>query len=104
MPIGEERTAVGVLASLEAQMRKFFFEVKNGITIADPTGSWCLNEADARAKAIIIAEEVEKVEEGVPAPARHISVRDDKGREVTTVVVRDGARPVKRGEIRKPGH
>jgi len=85
-------------------MPKFFFEVKNGITIRDPTGSWCRNEADARAKAIIIAHEVEKVEEGLPAPARHITIRNDKGREVTTVVVRDGARPIKPGEIRKPGH
>jgi len=85
-------------------MPKFFFEVKNGITIRDRIGSWCRTEADARAKAIIIAEKVEQVEEGVSAPARHISVRDDKGREVATVIVRDGARPVKSGEIRRPGH
>ena len=85
-------------------MPKFFFELKNGITIQDPTGLWCENEADARAKAIVIAQEVERVEEGVPAPARHISIRDDKGREVSTVVVREGARPVRPGEIRKPGH
>ena len=78
-------------------MPKFFFEVKNGMTIQDPTGSWCVDEADARAKAIVIAQEVEKVEEGVPAPARHISVRDDKGREVSTVVVREGARPIRPG-------
>ena len=85
-------------------MPKFFFEVKNGMIIQDLTGSWCVDEADARAKAIVFAQEVEKVEEGVPAPARHISVRDDKGREVSTVVVRDGARPIRPGEIRKPGH
>ncbi len=85
-------------------MPKFFFEVENGITVRDPTGLWCLNEADARAKAIIIAYEVGKVEEGLPALARHISVRNDKGREVTTVNVRDGARPIKPGEIRKLGH
>ena len=85
-------------------MPKFFFELKNGIAIQDPTGLWCENEADARAKAIVIAQEVEKVEEGVPAPARHISIRDDKGLEVSTVVVCGGARPVRPGKIRKPGH
>lgn len=85
-------------------MPKFFFEIKNGITVKDPTGSWCRDKAEARAKAIVIAEKVEQVEEGVPAPARHISVRDDAGREVDTVVIRDGARPIKPGEIRKPGH
>ena len=51
-------------------MPKFFFGVKNGITIQDPTGSWCWNEAEARSKAIVTAEAVEKVEERVPAPAR----------------------------------
>lgn len=85
-------------------MPKFFFGVKNGITIQDPTGSWCWNEAEARSKAIVTAEAVEKVEERVPAPARYISVRRDKGREVLTVGIRNGARPIKPGEIRKPGH
>ena len=84
-------------------MPKFFFEVKNGIIIQDPTGSWCANEADARAKAIVIAHEVEKVEEGVAAPARHISVRNDKGHEIATVVVRGGARPIRSRRDSKAG-
>jgi hypothetical protein len=82
---------------------RFFFAVKDGITIKDPTGSWCRDEAEARDKAIVIAARVGQVEEGLPAPARHISIRDEAGREVDTVSVRDGARPIKPGEIRKPG-
>lgn len=54
----------------------------------------------------MIANEVAKVERGMPAPARHISVRDDKGREVHVVVVRDGPLAVKPGALRvvKSGH
>jgi hypothetical protein len=54
--------------------------MKDGITVKDLTGSWYHDEAEARAKAIVIAERVGQVEEGLPAPARLISIRDEAGR------------------------
>jgi hypothetical protein len=63
-----------------------FFELLSGITLKDPTELWCRDAADAKGKAIIIAKHVVTVELDMFAPARHISVRDGKGREVHSVV------------------
>jgi hypothetical protein len=77
-------------------MRQFFFELTNGITLIDPTGLWCRDVADARDKAVVIAARVAAVEEDLleGAPPRHICVRDDRGREVDTVVVRASPTPL----------
>jgi hypothetical protein len=87
-------------------MPKFFFEITNGITLKDAQGLWCHDLADARTKAIIIAEKVAAVERNLPGPARHISVRDSTGTQVDAVPVRDGAAPVRNGivTIKAPGH
>lgn len=74
---------------LEAIMPHFFFELTNGITLVDPTGRECRDQAEARDFAIIIAKRVASVEEELPnAPPRHISIRDFQHREVDRVTVR----------------
>lgn len=70
-------------------MPHFFFEITNGITLEDPTGLWCRDAADAKEKGIVIAKRVAMVEAEIGGPARHISVRDDHGREVHSIVVRE---------------
>ncbi|MES2600207.1 MAG: hypothetical protein V4602_05285 [Pseudomonadota bacterium] len=76
-------------------MPQFFFEITNGITLEDPTGLWCRDEADARVKGVVIAERVAMVEAEIGGPRRHISVRDDHGREVHSIVVRDRPQPLR---------
>jgi len=76
-------------------MPQFFFEITNGITLEDPTGLWCDDEADAKVKGIVIAKRVAKVEAEIGGPPRHISVRDDRGREVHSIVVRERPQPLK---------
>lgn len=76
-------------------MPQFFFEISNGVTLEDPTGLWCDDEADARLKGIVIARRVATVEAEIGGPPRHISVRDDHGREVHSIVVRERPRPLK---------
>ncbi len=70
-------------------MPHFFFEITNGITLEDPTGLWCRDAADAKTKGIVIAKRVAMVEAEIGGPPRHISVRDDRGREVHSIVVRE---------------
>lgn len=76
-------------------MPRFFFDLTDGITLKDSKGLWCRDVADAKGKAIIIAQHVAKVEEDISAPPRHISVLDSKGHEVDTVIVRDQPRRIK---------
>jgi len=70
-------------------MPHFFFELTNGITVVDPTGRQCRDQAEARTFAIVIAKRVATVEEELPnAPPRHISIRDYRGQEVDRITVR----------------
>jgi hypothetical protein len=67
-------------------MPKYFFDIRDGHRLVDPSGSDFKNDDDAieRAKVIAIGVSLDK-----PAvdPERHIAVMDDQGREVSKVPV-----------------
>lgn len=67
-------------------MPRYFFDIKDGHRLVDPSGSNFDNDTDAidRAKVIAIGVSLDK-----PAvdPERHIAVIDDAGQEVSRVPV-----------------
>ncbi len=67
-------------------MPRYFFDIKDGHRLVDPSGLDFKNddEAIARAKVIAIGVSIDK-----PAvdPARHIAVIDDTGHEIFKVPV-----------------
>ena len=76
-------------------MPYFYFELTNGITLKDPDGLWCRDSRDAKNKGINIAQRVATVEAEIGGPPRHIIVRDSRGREIHSIVVRERPHPLK---------
>jgi hypothetical protein len=63
----------------------YYFDLKNGVTSRDHGGLELPSDADAIAKAKIIAEEV--AAESARHPSRHVSVVREDGSEVTRVPI-----------------
>jgi hypothetical protein len=65
---------------------RYFFDIKNGHKLVDPSGIDCKNDTDAidKAKRITIGVSLDK-----PAvdPTRHIVVTDDAGQEISRIPV-----------------
>jgi hypothetical protein len=65
---------------------RYFFDIKNGHKLVDPSGIDCKNDTDAidKAKRIAIGVSLDK-----PAvdPTRHIVVTDDAGQEISRIPV-----------------
>ena len=67
-------------------MPRYFFDIKNGHRLVDPSGSDCENDADAIDKAKVIAIGV-SLDTPAVDPERHIAVIDDAGQEISRVPV-----------------
>jgi hypothetical protein len=67
-------------------MPKYYFDVKNGTRLADSSGLECLDDEDAKAKALVIAREIAAHAPPVRTP-RRISILDENGDEVSIVPV-----------------
>ena len=67
-------------------MPRYFFEIKNGHKLVDPSGTDCKNDTDAidKAKRIAIAVSLDRPADD---PERHIVVTDDAGQEISRVPV-----------------
>jgi hypothetical protein len=67
-------------------MPRYFFDIKDGHTLVDPSGSDCENDTDAidKAKTLAIGVSLDKPDVD---PERHIAIRNDAGKEVSTVPV-----------------
>jgi hypothetical protein len=66
-------------------MPRYFFEVKNGHRLVDPTGLDCASDDEAKRQAKYIASQIAQ-----DAPAsikRRVTVIDEEGREVTAIEV-----------------
>jgi alcohol dehydrogenase YqhD (iron-dependent ADH family) len=67
-------------------MPRYYFDLKNGHRLIDPSGLDCRDDQEAIAKAVIIAQQI-----GLDAPGavggRHISVLDSERQEITAVPV-----------------
>ncbi len=66
----------------------YHFDIVNGHRLADPAGIDLKSDQDAERQAKIIAAQI-AVEVPTSAAHRHISVRDDNGRVVAKVRVKD---------------
>ena len=67
-------------------MPRYFFDIKNGHRLVDPSGSDCENDTDAIDKAKVIAIGV-SLDKPAVDPERHIVVIDDAGQEISRVAV-----------------
>jgi hypothetical protein len=67
-------------------MPHYFFDIKDGHRLIDPSGLDCEDDADAidRARVIAIGVSLDKPEIN---PERHIAIRNDAGRQVSKVPV-----------------
>jgi hypothetical protein len=73
--------SAGILA-----MPHYFFDLKNGHRLIDPSGLDCRDDQEATAKAIIIAQQIGSDAPG-SAGARYIAVLNSERQEVTTVPI-----------------
>jgi hypothetical protein len=69
-------------------MPRYFFDVKNGHRLIDPSGVDCENDDHARRQAELIADQIAKDMPNRTAN-RSISVLNQDGREVAAVDVRE---------------
>jgi hypothetical protein len=67
-------------------MPRYFFDIKDGHKLVDPSGTDCKNDADAIGKARVIAIGV-SLDKPADDPERHIVVTDDAGQEMSRVPV-----------------
>jgi hypothetical protein len=67
-------------------MPRYYFDIKDGHSLADPSGSNFKNDADALAKAEVIAIEV-SLDKPAVDPERHIAVLNDSREQIFSVPV-----------------
>jgi hypothetical protein len=67
-------------------MPRYFFDIQDGRKLVDPSGFDCKNDAAAIEKARILAIGVSFDKPEVD-PTRHITIRDNMGKQVSTVPV-----------------
>ena len=70
-------------------MPRYFFDIKDGHRLVDPSGLNFKNDDDAIARANVIAIGV-SLDKPAVDPERHIAVINDAGREISKVPVYSG--------------
>ncbi len=83
LDIGNQHTA---MIRTGARMKRFFFDIKDGHRLIDPTGMEFEDEAAAIARAEVIAVQV-SLDTPAVDPTRHISVLNDSRTEIFKVPV-----------------
>lgn len=68
-----------------AIMPRYFFDLKNGHRLVDPAGLDCSDDADALAKAEVIARKI--ADEGSNSAGRKVAVIDVEGREIGKIEI-----------------
>ncbi len=67
-------------------MPRYFFDIKDGHRLVDPSGTDCKNDAAAIEKARVLAIGV-SLDKPEVDPKRHIAVINDAGREISRMPV-----------------
>jgi hypothetical protein len=67
-------------------MPRYFFDIKDGHRLIDPSGFECASDTDAIDKAKVIAIQV-SLDKPAVDPKRRIVIRNDAGKEISNVVV-----------------
>jgi hypothetical protein len=75
-----------ILHPLEEMMPRYFFDVKNGHRLIDPSGLECRDDQDATAQATVIAAQIAKEVPG-SSGVRHIAILDGTREEIGRVPV-----------------
>jgi hypothetical protein len=81
------------------EMPRYFFDIKNGHRLIDPTGLDCVDDVAALRSARMIAQQIAK--DANPDLPRRISVLDEDRSEIGTVLV-DHEDEIKHGIQRNP--
>ena len=66
-------------------MSRYFFDIKNGHRLVDPSGLDCKSESEAMRSAAVIARQI--ATEAPPGQRRHVSVLDSDRNEIGKVPV-----------------
>jgi hypothetical protein len=67
-------------------MPRYFFDITDGLTLIDPSGFDCKNDTAAIERAGRLAIGV-SLDKPAVAPTRHVAVRNDAGKQISTVPV-----------------
>jgi hypothetical protein len=73
---------------LEAQMPRYFFDVKNGHRLIDPSGLDCDSDKDAVSKAKVIANRIAGDVQN-PSKPRKVAVMDSDRHEIDHINIYD---------------
>jgi hypothetical protein len=66
---------------------RYFFDIKNGHRLVDPTGVACASDTDAEQKGRVMARQL--AANGPSSPARRLAVIDEQGRELAVIPIED---------------
>ena len=69
-------------------MPRYFFDIKNGHRLVDPSGLDCLDDADAISKGETMARRIEADGSVDMDPQRHVAVINDEGQQIGKIAVR----------------
>jgi hypothetical protein len=65
-------------------MPRYFFDIKNGHRLIDPSGLDCRDDQEAKDKAIIIARQI-ALDAPETSPVRHVAILDSEREEIDKV-------------------
>jgi capsular polysaccharide biosynthesis protein len=71
---------------MRKEMPRYFFDVKNGHRLVDPSGIDCRNDREAKAQAAEIAKQI-AIDVPSSAGVRHVAILDSERKEVGKVPV-----------------
>jgi hypothetical protein len=80
-----------------AEMSRYFFDVKNGHRLVDPSGLDCRNDQEAIENAILIARQIAR--DAPPNGPRHVSVLNSDREEVSKVPINKEEKEDRSGEL-----
>jgi hypothetical protein len=78
-------------------MSRYFFDVKNGHRLVDPSGLDCRNDQEAIRNAIMIARQIAR--DAPPSGPRHVSVLNSDREEVSKVPINIKSKEDRSGEL-----
>jgi len=72
-------------------MSRYFFDIKDGHRLVDPSGLDCLDDADAISKGETMARQIEAEGPVDVDSQRHVAVINEKGHQIAKIAVRRAA-------------
>ena len=79
------------------EMSRYFFDVKNGHRLVDPSGLDCRNDQEAIRNATVIARQIAR--DAPPTGPRHVSVLNSDREEVSKVPINTKGKEARGGKL-----